>query len=201
MTETGIVSCFGEQELYRTGSVGKPCPGFEARIADDNGQPLAHMRPGEIWLKGPSISQSSWSDTEATNDAFSDGWFRTGDIGYADNDGYIYIVDRKKDLIIAGGFNIYPREIEEVLYEHPKIQEAVAIGIPDPYRGETVKVFIVLRGGETATEQEILDFCRAKLAKYKVPSALEFRDQLPKTLVGKFLRRVLQEEEKRKASG
>ena len=127
-----------------------------------------------------------------------DGWLYTGDIATMDEEGYFKIVDRKKDMIIAGGFNIYPRDVEEVLYQHPKVREAVVAGIPDPYRGETVKAYIVLKEGETATEREIIEFCRANMARYKVPTAVEFRRELPKTLVGKMLRRVLIEEEKAK---
>ena len=129
---------------------------------------------------------------------FKEGWLLTGDIAKMDEDGYFYIVDRKKDMIIAGGYNIYPREVEEVLYQHPKVKEAVVAGIPDPYRGETVKAYIVLKEGETATEEEIIEFCRKYLARYKVPTAVEFRKELPKSTVGKLLRRVLVEEEKQK---
>jgi long-chain acyl-CoA synthetase len=115
-----------------------------------------------------------------------------------DEDGYVFIVDRKKDMIIAGGFNIYPRDIDEVLYEHPKIVDAVAIGVPDPYRGETVKVFVVVKPGETLTEEEVIAHCKEKLAAYKVPRSVEFRDELPKTMVGKILRKELRAEELRK---
>jgi len=128
----------------------------------------------------------------------SDGWLYTGDIAKMDEDGFFYIVDRKKDIIIASGYNIVPREVEEVLYAHPKVQEAVVAGVPDPYRGETVKAYIVLKEGETATPEEIIAFCKERLAPYKVPKLVEFRSELPKSAVGKFLRRVLVEEEKRK---
>ena len=127
-----------------------------------------------------------------------DGWLYTGDLGYMDEQGYFYVVDRKKDMIIAGGFNIYPREIEEVLYEHPDVLEVVAAGIPDPYRGETVKVYIVLKEGSTVTEEELNKFARKSLAAYKAPRLYEFREELPKTAVGKILRRTLVEEEIRK---
>ena len=115
-----------------------------------------------------------------------------------DEDGYFYIVDRKKDMIIAGGYNIYPRDIDEVLFTHPKIQDAVAVGVPDAYRGETVKAFVVLKPGEQVTEKEIIAFCRERLAKYKAPTLVEFREELPKTLIGKVLRKVLREEEIKK---
>jgi long-chain acyl-CoA synthetase len=127
-----------------------------------------------------------------------DGWLLTGDLGYMDDKGYFYVVDRKKDMIIAGGYNIYPREIEEVLYEHPSIQECVAVGVPDAYRGETVKAYIVLKENEQITEEELNKFCREHLASFKVPRIYEFRKELPKTAVGKILRRSLVEEEKEK---
>ena len=120
------------------------------------------------------------------------------EVAIMDEEGYFKIVDRKKDIIIAGGFNIYPRDVEEVLYEHPKVQEAVCVGIPDPYRGETVKVYIILKEGQTATSEEIRAFCKERLAKYKVPRLVEFRSELPKTMVGKILRRILREEEAKK---
>ena len=119
----------------------------------------------------------------------------TGDVARVDEEGYFYIVDRKKDMIIAGGFNIYPREVEEILYEHPQVLEAAVIGVPDPYRGETVKAFVVLKPGETATAEEIIAFCQEKLARFKVPKMVEFRAELPKTMVGKVLRRILAEED------
>lgn len=139
-----------------------------------------------------------WNRQEDTAMSFVNGWFLTGDIGYMDNDGYFYVVDRKKDIIIAGGFNIYPREVEEVLYEHEAIQECVVAGIPDAYRGETVKAYIVLREGKNVTEEELNKYCREHLAAFKVPRQYEFRKELPKTTVGKILRRSLVEEEKLK---
>jgi long-chain acyl-CoA synthetase len=131
---------------------------------------------------------------EETANTLRDGWLYTGDIAKVDEDGYLYIVDRKKDLIIASGFNVYPRDIEEVLYEHPAIQEAVVIGVPDPYRGEDVKAFVVLKAGQTVKEEEVIQYCKQNMAAYKVPRSVEFRDQLPKTQVGKILRRALREE-------
>ena len=139
-----------------------------------------------------------WNQPELTEQTIRDGWLYTGDMARMDADGYFQIVDRKKDMIISGGYNVYPRDVEEVLYEHPKIKEAVVAGVPDEYRGEMVKAYIVLKEGETATEEEIIEFCRARLAKYKVPRAVEFRKELPKTMVGKLLRRLLVEEEQRK---
>ena len=145
------------------------------------------------------MSRGYYKKPEETAEAFRDGWFRTGDIGYMDDEGYLYIVDRKKDMVIAGGFNIYPREIDEVLFEHPKIKEACAVGLPDPYRGETVKAFIVPREGESLTEKEVVAYCKEKLAAYKVPKQIEFVKDLPKSAIGKVLRRELREMEENKA--
>lgn len=136
-----------------------------------------------------------WNRDEETRQTLRDGWLFTGDMGTMDEDGYFFIVDRKKDMIIASGFNIYPREIEEVLYEHPHVKEAIVAGVPDPYRGETVKAFIVPREGAPISKEELNKWCRERLAAYKVPRMYEFRDSLPKTLVGKVLRRRLLEEE------
>jgi len=141
------------------------------------------------------VMKEYWDNPEETKKQLKDGWLHTGDIGQMDEDGYITIVDRKKDLIIAGGFNIYPREVDEVLYQHPKVKEAVTVGIPDDYRGETVKVFIVLKEGQKATAEEIIGFCKEKLVAYKVPKLVEFRDSLPKSTIGKILRKTLREEE------
>ena len=126
-------------------------------------------------------------------------WFYSGDIGYMDEDGYFHISDRKKDMIIAGGYNIYPADVEAALFENPKVREAAVIGVPDERRGETVKAFVVLKEGESATEEEIIAFCREQLAAYKLPRIIEFRDDLPKSMVGKILRRVLLEEERKRA--
>jgi len=139
-----------------------------------------------------------WNNPAETAEALRAGWLHTGDIARIDEDGYFYIIDRKKDIIIAGGFNIYPRDIEEVIYEHPKVKDVVVAGVPDTYRGETVKAYIVLQPETEATEQEFIDFCRIKMAAFKVPRHVEFRDVLPRTIVGKVLRRQLVEEEKAK---
>jgi long-chain acyl-CoA synthetase len=145
--------------------------------------------------------QGYWKNPEETAGQLRNGWLYTGDIAVRDEDDYFFIVDRKKDMIIAGGYNIYPREIDEVLYQHPKIQDAVAVGMPDEYRGETIKAFVVLKEGETATEEDIISFCREKLAAYKAPRIVEFRDSLPKSAVGKILRKILRAEEEVKHKG
>ncbi|AMQ21386.1 long-chain-fatty-acid--CoA ligase [Geobacillus sp. JS12] len=181
------------------GSIGVPWPDTDAKIISlETGEEAKPGERGELVVRGPQVMKGYWNRPEETEQVLRDGWLYTGDIGYMDERGYFYIVDRKKDVIIAGGYNIYPREVEEALYEHPKVQEAAVIGVPDPYRGETVKAFVVIKPGETCSEQELDAFMRERLAAYKVPRLYEFRDELPKTAVGKILRRVLVEEEKKK---
>ena len=186
--------------LKKVGSIGIPFTDNDVRLVDVEGgnEDVPDGTPGEIIMKGPLTMQGYWNNPEETAGQLRDGWLYTGDIAIRDDDGYIFIVDRKKDMIIAGGFNIYPREIDEVLFEHPKVAEAVALGVKDPYRGETVKAFIVLKPGETATEEEIIKFCKEKLAPYKVPKLVEFRESIPKSAIGKILRKTLREEEEAK---
>ncbi|WP_404444242.1 AMP-binding protein [Sutcliffiella horikoshii] len=182
-----------------SGSIGIPWPNTESVILSmENGELAATGEIGEIAVRGPQIMKGYWNRKEETEAVLKDGWLLTGDLGYMDERGYFYVVDRKKDMIIAGGFNIYPREIEEVLYEHEEIQEVVVAGIPDPYRGETVKAYIVKKAGSNLTEEALDQYTRKHLAAYKVPRYYEFRDELPKTAVGKILRRALVEEEKQK---
>ncbi|MBT2754514.1 AMP-binding protein [Mesobacillus foraminis] len=179
------------------GSIGVPYPDTDAAIFSlQNGEPLPPGEVGEVGVKGPQVMKGYWNRPEETAEVLREGWLFTGDLGYMDEEGYFYIVDRKKDMIIAGGFNIYPREIEEVLYEHPAVQEVVAAGVPDPYRGETVKAYIVCKEGMSVSEEELNEFARRHLAAYKAPRIYEFRAELPKTAVGKILRRALIEEEK-----
>ncbi|CDO01692.1 Long-chain-fatty-acid--CoA ligase [Oceanobacillus picturae] len=181
------------------GSIGVPWPDTECKVVlmeTDEEAEIGEI--GEIVVKGPQVMKGYWNNKEETDQVLKDGWLFTGDLGYMDEDGYFYVVDRKKDMIIAGGYNIYPREVEEVLYEHEGIQEAVVAGVPDAYRGETVKAYIVLKTGSTLNEEELNRFCRKHLAAYKVPKIYEFRTELPKTAVGKILRRSLVNEEKEK---
>ncbi|WP_018133339.1 long-chain-fatty-acid--CoA ligase [Effusibacillus pohliae] len=183
----------------KNGSIGLPWPDTQAKIVDpDTLQEVEPGKPGELLVKGPQVMQGYWNRPAETAEVLKDGWLLTGDIAITDDEGYFYIVDRKKNLIIAGGYNIYPREVEEVLFEHPAVQEAAVIGVPDPYRGETVKAYIVLKHGQTVTEAELDAFCRQRLAAYKVPRLYEFRKELPKTMVGKVLKRALQEEEQKR---
>ncbi|MBW2258910.1 MAG: long-chain fatty acid--CoA ligase [Deltaproteobacteria bacterium] len=184
----------------KVGSVGIPIPDTYCRVVDVeegiNEVPLGE--PGELTIKGPQVMRGYRNMPEETASTIRDGWLYTGDICTVDEEGYFYIVDRKKDMIITGGYNVYPRDIDEVLYEHPKVQEACAIGIPHPTRGEAIKCFVVLKEGETATVEELLEFCKEKLATFKLPTEIELRPELPKTNVGKILRKVLRAEEKEK---
>jgi len=179
--------------VAKAGSIGLPIPGTQVRIVDlkTGTRELPVGEAGEIVVRGPQVMKGYWNKPAETAQVLRDGWLHTGDIARRDEAGYYYIVDRKKDLIIAGGFNIYPREVEEVLFEHPQIKEAAVVGVPDEYRGETVKAFIVLQDGGAASAEEIIAFCRGRLAAYKVPRQIVFRDSLPKSGVGKYLRREL----------
>ena len=181
---------------HTVGTIGVPLPSTEAAIFDQETgtQQVESGQVGELAVRGPQVMRGYWNRPDETADVLRDGWLFTGDLARQDADGFFTIVDRKKDLIISGGMNVYPRDVEEPLYEHPKVREAVAVGVPDERWGEAVKVYIVLREGETATAQEIIEFCRARMARYKVPKSVEFRSELPRSLVGKVLRRQLQAE-------
>jgi len=186
--------------LSKFGSIGIPFPDTDVRLVDleEGTEDVPKGEPGEIIIKSPLIMKEYWNNPEETAGQIKNGWLHTGDVAVMDEDDYFAIVDRKKDMIIAGGYNVYPREIDEVLFQHPKIGDAVAVGINDAYRGETIKAYVVLKPGETATEEEIIGFCREKLAAYKAPKAVEFREDLPKSMVGKILRKTLREEEEAK---
>lgn len=181
----------------KIGSIGLPIPDTDCRIVSlkDRRTDVPAEESGELLIRGPQVMKGYWNKPEETTYALRDGWLHTGDIAKMDVDGYFYIVDRIKDMIISGGYNVYPRDIDEVFYEHPKIKEACAIGIPHPARGEAIKVFAVLKENERATPDEMIEYCRAKLAPYKLPVEIEFRKQLPKSNVGKILRRELRIEE------
>ena len=201
LTETSPVTHANPLKGRRVpGSVGLPYPDTDVRIVDlDTGADVPLGHEGEVLLRGPQVMKGYWNKPEETAHVLRDGWLYTGDIGRMDEDGYLYIVDRIKDMITAGGFNIYPREIDEVLFQHPAVLEACSIGVVDEYRGETVKAFVVLKPGVQATEQEILEYCKTKLAAYKRPREIEFIKALPKSTVGKVLRRVLAQQEREKA--
>ncbi len=184
--------------VNKTGSIGLPFPDVTIQIRDvETGeQELASGETGELVIRAPELMLGYHQRPQETAAALRDGWLFTGDLGYRDNEGYFFIVDRKKDMIITGGFNVYPREVEDVLYDHPAVREASVLGMPDDYKGERVKAFIVLREGVEASQAEILAFCRQHLLPYKVPVEIEFRQELPKTAIGKVLKRALREEKK-----
>jgi long-chain acyl-CoA synthetase len=187
------------QAATKPGTVGLPVPGVEIDIAalDDPRRAVGTLETGEIRIKGPNVTRGYWGQPEESASAFVDGWFLTGDVGYMDADGFVFLVDRKKDLIISGGFNVYPQAIEQAVYEHPSVEEAVAIGIADPYRGEAVKVFVTLRVGASAFTLDALRiFLADKLGRHELPTALEIRDSLPRTPVGKLSRLELRNQER-----
>jgi long-chain acyl-CoA synthetase len=197
LTETSPVThcnpIYGER---RVGSIGLPIPLTDAQVVDpDSRVPLPVGQVGELAIRGPQVMQGYWAQPEESADAIRDGWFYTGDMARQDEDGYFYIVDRKKDLVLVGGLNVYPREVEEVLYECEKVREVVVAGVPDPHRGEIVKAYVVLKPDLEVTEYELRQFCAERLAEFKVPTSIEFRESLPKSGVGKYLRRELVEEE------
>ncbi|SES94110.1 long-chain acyl-CoA synthetase [Salinibacillus kushneri] len=180
----------------KPGSIGIGVPSTDYKVVDlsDGTTEVPYGETGELIIKGPQVMKGYWNMPEETADTLRDGWLYTGDLARMDEDGYAYIVDRKKDMIIASGYNVYPRDVEEVLYEHPAVQEAVVVGVPDEYRGETVKAVLVLNEGQSTTEEEIIAYCREHLAAYKIPRMVDFREELPKTNVGKILRRKVREE-------
>jgi long-chain acyl-CoA synthetase len=197
MTESSSVTHVNPRKGQRKfGSIGVPIIGTDAKIVDteDWTKELDVGEVGELVVKGPQVMQGYWKASEETTNTLHDGWLHTGDMAYTDEEGYFYIVDRKKDLILSAGYNVYPREVEEVLYQHPKILEAAVIGLPDEVRGERITAYVVLKPGEAATAAEIRAFCRERLAQYKQPRAVIFRDNLPKAMAGKVLRRKLKEE-------
>jgi long-chain acyl-CoA synthetase len=198
-TATHCNPLFGE---VRAGSIGLPLPDVDARIVDlDDG--VTVLQPGEVGelvIKGPQVFKGYHNMPTETTNTLRDGWLYTGDIARMDDDGYFYIVDRKKELIKPGGYQVWPREVEEAIMENPKVLEVGVAGVPDAYRGETVKAWVVLKPDQTATEEEIQEWCKERLAKFKVPTQVEFRQELPKTTVGKILRRELVREHKEMVS-
>ena len=198
MTEAASVTHVNPRRgLRKHGSIGVPIVGTDARVVDVEAgtRDLPPGQVGELIVKGPQVMQGYWNQPEATDEVLRDGWLYSGDIARMDEDGYFYIEDRKKDLIITAGYNVYPREVEEVLYQHPKVLEASVVGVPSRVRGERIKAFVVLKEGVTAKPSEVVEFCKKRLAPYKVPKSVVFRDELPKSLAGKVLRRVLRKEE------
>lgn len=192
LTETSpVVSINPLEGIHKPGSVGLPIPDVEVKVVNEDGTepPLGNV--GELLVKGPNVMKGYLNLPSATSQTIKDGWLYTGDMAKIDEDGYIYIVDRKKDMVIVRGLNVYPREVEEVLYSHPEVAEAAVVGVPDEHRGEVTKAYLALKEGSTVTETEIIRFCRQSLANYKVPRYIEFRDSLPKTPTGKILKKGL----------
>jgi long-chain acyl-CoA synthetase len=178
-------------------SVGVPIPGCVVRVVDtETGAECAAGEVGELWTRGPEVVPGYWQRPEATAESFTDGYLHTGDVGKMDGDGWFYLVDRAKDMISASGYKVWPREVEDYLYQHPAVREAAVVGVPDAYRGETVKAFVSLKAGSVATPDEIIAFCRERMAAYKYPRLVEIIDEVPKTATGKFLRRELRDRER-----
>jgi long-chain acyl-CoA synthetase len=186
-----IVTRHRPDRPQKPGSIGVPIPGVEVRIVDEEDNDLPVGKIGELIVRGPNVSPGYYKMPEETGQAFRNGWLYTGDMARMDDDGYLFIVDRKKDLIIRGGLNIYPWDVEEVIYEHPAVQDVAVIGVPDPIMGEEIKAFVVLKPGYNITGQELIAFCQESLGKYKCPKYIEFIDQIPRNPVGKVLRQEL----------
>ncbi|HET7875952.1 MAG TPA: long-chain fatty acid--CoA ligase [Methylomirabilota bacterium] len=186
-----VVSAHRLSGVRKLGSVGQPIPGVEVSIQDDHDRPLPAAEIGEVCVRGPNVMVGYYRNPDETAQTIRDGWLHTGDMGRLDEDGFLYIVERKKDLIIRGGFNIYPREVEEALYAFPKTAEAAVVGMPDPLMGEDVLAFVVLKDGQTATAEEVMTFCETRLARFKCPKQVRFVDSLPKSPIGKILRKEL----------
>jgi long-chain acyl-CoA synthetase len=199
LTETtaGCVAVPGDLEApidRESGTIGLPVPGAIVRILDDDdGAEMPFGVAGEIVVEGPMVVPGYWNRPEETATALPGGRLLTGDIGFMDADGWVYVVDRKKDMINASGFKVWPREVEDVLYTHPKVREAVVVGVPDPYRGETVKAYVSVQSGAVADPQDLIAYCKERLAAYKYPRDLEILEKLPKTVSGKVLRRELRD--------
>ena len=178
---------------YHSGSIGLPVPSTEAKLVDDDDNEVPPGQPGELCVKGPQVMLGYWQRPDATDEIIKNGWLHTGDIAVMDEEGFLRIVDRKKDMILVSGFNVYPNEIEDVVMQHPGVQEVAAVGVPSGSSGEAVKIFVVKKD-PSLTEESLVTFCRRQLTGYKVPKLVEFRDELPKSNVGKILRRELRDE-------
>ncbi len=195
-----VTPCTPLRGVHKPGSIGLPVPDTDARIIDlETGAALPPGKPGELAVRGPQVMRGYWNHPQETALVLKGGWLYTGDIAIMDEQGYFFIVDRKKEMLKVSGFNVYPREVEDVLFQHPAVKEAAVIGIPDAYQGEAVKAFVVLKPGAGASKDEIVQWCKGRLAAYKIPRQVEFVQELPKTLIGKVLRRVLAEQEKAKS--
>jgi long-chain acyl-CoA synthetase len=204
LTESSpVATCNPIQGVNKPGSIGQPVPGTEILIFDreDPMKPMPTGEAGEICIKGPQVMKGYWQRPDETAATLLDGRLRTGDVGYMDEDGYTFIIDRMKDLILCGGFNVYPRHVEEAIYQHPAVAEVTVIGVPDEYRGEAVKAFVKLKDGETVDQAKLLEFLQPKLGRHEMPREIEFRGELPKTMIGKLSKKELVAEEQAKYEG
>jgi long-chain acyl-CoA synthetase len=193
LSETSPVASFNHPDRERKpGTIGTPVEGVEMKVVDEDGNELEQGEVGEIVIRGHNVMKGYLNRPDATEEAIKDGWFHTGDMGKVDEDGYFSIVDRKKELIIRGGYNVYPREIEEVLYEHPAVKEAAVIGVPDEKMGEEVGAAVVLKDDTSCEESELRDYVKGEVAAYKYPRRIWFVDELPKTATGKILKREIE---------
>ena len=194
LTEAAALNCVNPVDgPIKVGSIGKPMKGTEMKVVDKNSRELPIGREGEIIIRSPSLMKGYWNKPEQTAETLRNGWVYTGDVGYVDEDGYFFITERKKNIIIKAGENISPREIEEVIFAYPKVSEAAVVGIKDDVYGEDIKAFVVLKPGEQATEEEIIEYCRTWLKTFKTPKEIQFMDSLPKNIVGKVLKKELRE--------
>jgi fatty-acyl-CoA synthase len=196
MTETGPTVFLVDEAhaISKSGSVGKPQAFVDVRIVDKSGVDVPSGEMGELLIKGPGVTPGYWQLPEVTGQSFEHGWLHSGDVARRDEDGYYYIVDRWKDMFISGGENVYPAEVENVLFSHPAVAEAAVIGVPDPKWGEVGRALIVVKPGQTLTEQEVLDFCQGRLAKYKIPKSVVFIAALPRNAAGKVLKTELRKQ-------
>jgi long-chain acyl-CoA synthetase len=194
LSETSAIASFNRPDRERKpGSIGQPVGDMEMKLVDDDGNEVPQGEVGEILVRGSTVMKGYWNKPEATAETLDpDGWLRTGDMGTTDEDGYFYVVDRKKEMVIRGGFNVYPREIEEALYEHESVREVAVLGVPHPSLGEEVAAAIALRPGAEVTEDELREFAKARVAAYKYPRLIWFVDELPKGPTGKILKRAIE---------
>lgn len=192
LSETSPVASFNHRDLERKpGSIGTPIWGVEMRVVDQSGKPVPTGEPGEIVIRGHNVMKGYYHRPEANAEAFRSGWFHSGDVGRMDEDGYFYIVDRTKDMILRGGYNVYPREVEEMMMEHVAVSLVAVVGVPHDAMGEDVKAFVVLKPDATVSGPELVDWCRDRMASYKYPREVEIRDRLPMTATGKILKKEL----------
>ncbi len=194
LTETSPFATYNHEWVYRPGSQGTAIPLVDVRIVDENDEPLPAGQLGEICIQGPNVMLGYWNRQDATREALRGGWFHSGDVGYLDDAGYLFVVDRTKDMVNSAGFKIWPREVEEVIYEHPSVLECAVVGMPDSLKGEVAIAYVIPRPGATLAADQLEAFCRARLATYKIPREFAFTQELPKSGTGKILKRVLREQ-------